>query len=639
MFKLKKIKELLSSETDFSQYLDLLSQYARDYLILIAAGDTPCGSSKFTPELAVKLMSVGFAIPLHNKWRCSYAAVADSGKLVFEGISQTHTVCFKQELGGTSVMVESSGYDVGDGVRGSKILINGGNYTVGWRGLTFVIFDKTTETLIDSVRFDTYNTDIPCYRCGESIVSRKFRESYPEITFIMPQYPPFPEQNLSQNEAFIIKNKIRHNMIKVNAETLQTAINEYIDTPDGIREVLSTPVTYIGTDGARHFYDRCGQYLNVVNGHRLTTNQPDDPKRVIYTVGGCSTLGIGVRDCGTLASQLQSILNDRVPELGFIVENYGFYLDETDSEKEIIAILEALPLKPGDVVVGLNGIITDSPEWERPHDFGELFFDDMHVTERAQELVALEVFKTLQKHDYFKDTLKKDKRVLLKTSGDLDYGLKPEQRDMLELYKSALTEFYERQLAGFARRIGAIVMNCNPFTLGHRYLVEQCAKKVDFLVVFVVQEDKSLFPFEARIDLVDKGTSDLPNVGVIESGCFILSTLTFTEYFNKSELQDTIVDSSVDVTLFAREIAPAMHISVRFAGSEPFDRVTKQYNETLAGILPRYGIEFEEIQRLEIDGEAVSASRVRDLLEKRDWGAIERLVPPATFAYLKENFI
>ncbi len=113
---------------------------------------------------------------------------------------------------------------------------------------------------------------------------------------------------------------------------------------------------------------------------------------------------------------------------------------------------------------------------------------------------------------------------------------------------------------------------------------------------------------------------------------------TFSEYFNKSTLQDEIIDASKDVVLFAQEIAPAMHITVRFAGSEPFDNVTRQYNRTLAGILPKYGIEFEEIERLEIDGEAVSASRVRALLDNREWSEIERLVPVSTFNYLKEKF-
>lgn len=115
--------------------------------------------------------------------------------------------------------------------------------------------------------------------------------------------------------------------------------------------------------------------------------------------------------------------------------------------------------------------------------------------------------------------------------------------------------------------------------------MNECAKKCDMLIVFVVQEDKSYFPFADRIRLVREGCHDLENVCVIGSGKFILSALTFSGYFNKSRLQDRVVDSSEDVTLFADEIVPAAHIQVRFVETEPRDTVTNQYNRTLETVL------------------------------------------------------
>lgn len=208
-------------------------------------------------------------------------------------------------------------------------------------------------------------------------------------------------------------------------------------------------------------------------------------------------------------------------------------------------------------------------------------------------------------------------------------------KDLAE-YKKALTGWYDRT---FSRTIGSVVMNCNPFTLGHRFLIEQALTQCDFLIIFVVQEDMSRFPFEDRLRLVKEGVADLKNVAVLPSGKFVLSSLTFSEYFNKSELQDRTIDSSLDVTVFAREIAPCLHITKRFAGEEPFDTVTRQYNETMRRILPEYGIEFVEIPRkTDVLGKremAISASRVRDLLEKGDFDAIKPLVPENTFRYLK----
>ncbi|MDO4191499.1 MAG: adenylyltransferase/cytidyltransferase family protein, partial [Bacteroidales bacterium] len=40
---------------------------------------------------------------------------------------------------------------------------------------------------------------------------------------------------------------------------------------------------------------------------------------------------------------------------------------------------------------------------------------------------------------------------------------------------------------------GCIVMNCNPVTKGHVYLIETAAKQVDTLHVFCVKEDASVF--------------------------------------------------------------------------------------------------------------------------------------------------
>ncbi|MDR2649967.1 MAG: hypothetical protein LBB94_09685 [Clostridiales bacterium] len=186
--------------------------------------------------------------------------------------------------------------------------------------------------------------------------------------------------------------------------------------------------------------------------------------------------------------------------------------------------------------------------------------------------------------------------------------------------------------------IGSIVMNCNPFTLGHRYLAEYAVSKVKHLFIFVVEEDKSVFPFADRIELVKQGTSDLENVTVLPSGKFIISSLTFSDYFNKSELQDRTIDPSQDVELFAKEIAPALGITVRFAGEEPLDNVTRQYNDAMRKILPQYGVKFEVIPRKESGGEVISASKVRKLLETKDFDEIAKIVTETTFAYLKEKF-
>lgn len=182
-------------------------------------------------------------------------------------------------------------------------------------------------------------------------------------------------------------------------------------------------------------------------------------------------------------------------------------------------------------------------------------------------------------------------------------------------------------------------MNCNPFTLGHKHLVEYAASQVEILYIFIVEEDKSEFPFEDRFELVKQGVKDIPNVRVLRSGKFIISQLTFSGYFNKEKLQDTTVDPTADVEIFAQEIAPELGINIRFAGEEPKDNVTNAYNQTMKRLLPKYGIEFREIPRLNVEDKIVSASEVRRLLKDKNFVEIEKLVPVTTLVYLMKKFL
>ncbi len=150
---------------------------------------------------------------------------------------------------------------------------------------------------------------------------------------------------------------------------------------------------------------------------------------------------------------------------------------------------------------------------------------------------------------------------------------------------------------------------------------------------FVVEEDKSFFPFGDRIDLVKQGTAHLENVCVINSGIFVISSTTLPGYFEKDQVGDIYLDASNDMMLFL-QIAKAMSISIRFAGSEPIDRFTSQYNENMNNYLTRYGVQFVEIDRKKSDGEVLSSSAVRKYLKEGNFDAIKSIVPETTYRYL-----
>lgn len=186
--------------------------------------------------------------------------------------------------------------------------------------------------------------------------------------------------------------------------------------------------------------------------------------------------------------------------------------------------------------------------------------------------------------------------------------------------------------------VGAIVANCNPFTLGHLYLAEQAAAAVDTLHLFVLSEDKSFFPAADRLELVRQGVAHLKNIFVHPTGDYLISAATFPTYFIKDKDRVPEIRCRLDLEIFANHFAPALGITRRFVGTEPLSPVTDAYNRQMMAFLPPKGIQVTLIPRKELDGGPISASRVRALLETRDWAALERLVPPTTFAYLQARF-
>lgn len=176
---------------------------------------------------------------------------------------------------------------------------------------------------------------------------------------------------------------------------------------------------------------------------------------------------------------------------------------------------------------------------------------------------------------------------------------------------------YAKSLAEEADgEIGAIIMNANPFTAGHRYLIEKALERVSLLHVFVVSEDRSYFSFAERWKRVAEGTKDLPQVRMHETKDYLISSVTFPTYFIKEKARAEDVRCALDLTVFADVFAKEMGITVRYVGTEPLDPVTARYNEIMKEMLPPKGVEVVEVPRLTVNGEIVSATKVREKLQK-----------------------
>lgn len=195
---------------------------------------------------------------------------------------------------------------------------------------------------------------------------------------------------------------------------------------------------------------------------------------------------------------------------------------------------------------------------------------------------------------------------------------------------SYLTTSPPHHLTTTMQPTGCIVMNCNPFTLGHRYLIEQAAKQVERLYVMVVREDCSIFAYTERKAMVEQGVADIENVSVIDGSDYAISRATFPTYFLKRLDDAADTQMLLDLDLFRRHIAPALGATVRFVGTEPTDQLTRRYNQLMHEALK----DVRETARLEKDGNAVSASRVRKAMEEGDMNTIRQLVPPTTLPYI-----
>lgn len=183
---------------------------------------------------------------------------------------------------------------------------------------------------------------------------------------------------------------------------------------------------------------------------------------------------------------------------------------------------------------------------------------------------------------------------------------------------------------------GAIVMNANPFTLGHKYLIEEAARKVDKLIVFVLEEDRSYFSFKDRISLVKKNCA-LSNVIIVPSSVFMISSATFPTYFLKDKEIIDKEQAKMDVEIFARYFAKPLNIAVRFVGNEPLDKTTNMYNDVMHNTLPKFGIKLWVIERKKVGHEIISASKVRKYLQENEWDKLEKIVPRSTYEFLKRR--
>lgn len=185
--------------------------------------------------------------------------------------------------------------------------------------------------------------------------------------------------------------------------------------------------------------------------------------------------------------------------------------------------------------------------------------------------------------------------------------------------------------------IAGIVMNANPFTRGHLALIREASQENDGVYVFVVQEEKSLFTFKERYQLVESGTADLKNVKVVPGGDYMVSSATFPAYFLKDENDVVHYQAQLDGLLFKKQIASPLKINRRYLGSEPFSNTTEIYNQELSSVLPP-DVEVKIVPRAQNNaGEIISATKVRKMIATGQLDQLGEMVPGPTKQFIARN--
>ncbi len=369
--------------------------------------------------------------------------------------------------------------------------------------------------------------------------------------------------------------------------------------------------------------DTKSRYFNVVDGERVTVGQPEEAERTIWCFGPCFIIGGFVEDRHTIESFLQERLNRE----GYScrVVNCGCF--ETPYQRMVH--ITSTPMKPGDILV----ISVEN----RPYE-GTESIDMMEVLDRnavpAEWLLNLPVHcnhkvNRIYADDLF-DRMVRDGVLRGRPEEDRPRSLLSRSLAVNTLYLDLYFNDYEPK-AG--ETVGGISMHGNPFTNGHRYLIETAAGQVDRLFVFIIQDELGIFSYAERFAMAVEGTRDLPNILVAPSGAFQGTRNVFREYFLKVEPTDMRESATVDTQIFAETIARRLGITRRYLGDEKHNPKMQFFNDLLKEQLPPCGIEVIELPRAQAGGRSISASLARKAADEGDRETLLANVPETTLRF------
>lgn len=487
--------------------------------------------------------------------------------------------------------------------------------------------EKEWEAIRDDLKKCRMSKQHTQWLCADLI---RWKQCFPDIKFFIYYIPS--DKYLSPDQMRIRRSRIQSKYYGNYDEKLEAEKRE------GFSRLEYDRMRMTYNNGIYQLMDMNTSTCKISGGNRTVPNADEDAPHKIFVFGPCTMFGAYVDDSSTIEYFLQEKINNagksyQVCNCSMMGPEYCYHRMFTENIKEDDIVILALreidfPYCYFDNQIRRYFQSDLSLLFGKFRDAEKMFLScPAHCNDVMNKEIADVLFEDI------KNSLADEKSTRAGTAMQ-DYYIGFDIRDYFLDY----TKQYRNTDIRVQEVIGAVVMNCNPFTLGHRFLIERALEKVDYLYIFVVEENKSFFAFEDRMQMVKEGVRDIKRVSVVPSGKYIISKDTFAQYFQKEYVTE-IKSMDYDVRIFGEIVVPEFHISYRFIGEEPFDMVTDKYNRTLKSILPRYGVKVEEIPRKRVKGreEMISATRVRNLVKLGDFEEIRQYCPESTIQYLREN--
>ena len=369
--------------------------------------------------------------------------------------------------------------------------------------------------------------------------------------------------------------------------------------------------------------DTSGPYFNVVDGDRVTLEQPEDAERTIWFFGPCFMIGAFVEDKYTIETILQQRLNRE--GYRFKVVNCGCF----ESHYQEMVHITSTPMRAGDILVMH---VENRPfEGTESIDLTELLVQNkvpndwlldlpLHCNHKVNKIYADDLFDRMVRDGVLNDD-----------------GDGSEKRTMLSRALAVNSLYLDLHFNDFhpkeGERIGTVGMHGNPFTLGHRYLIETASKQVDKLFVLLIEDELGIFSYAERFAMAVEGTRDLPNVRIVSGGPFQATRNVFREYFVKVQPTDMRESATADALIYTEIIGPRLGISCRFFGDERHNPKMQFFNDLMLDLLPKYGIDAIEIPRAKTHGQSISASAARKAAAEGDRETLLQHIPETTVKY------